>query len=83
MRINYLKAMIKTAVLAAAVLLLGAGVAVAQQQVNLTAGADHRDPARRLSGADVGLQLRRGRDRLDRNLRRVESGGGSRAGRRW
>src|SRR5256884_3938372 len=37
-RFNYLKATLKTAVLAVSVLLLGAGVAVAQQQVNLTAG---------------------------------------------
>src|SRR5215469_18962188 len=37
MRINSLKATIKTAVLGAAVLLLGAGVAGAQQQINLTA----------------------------------------------
>src|SRR6266550_7202210 len=38
MRFNHLKATLKTAVLAVSVLLLGAGVAVAQQQVNLTAG---------------------------------------------
>ena len=38
MRFNYLKATLKSAVLAVSVLLLGAGVAVAQQQVNLTAG---------------------------------------------
>jgi hypothetical protein len=38
MRINSLKAIFKTAVLGAAVLLLGAGVADAQQQINLTAG---------------------------------------------
>src|SRR5580704_7890249 len=37
MRINSLKATLKTAVLGAAVLLLGAGVAGAQQQINLTA----------------------------------------------
>ncbi len=37
MRINSLKATLKTAVLGAAVLLLGVGVADAQQQVNLTA----------------------------------------------
>jgi len=37
MRINSLKAIFKTAVLGAAVLLLGAGVAGAQQQINLTA----------------------------------------------
>jgi hypothetical protein len=37
MRIDTLKAMIQTAVRGAAVLLLGAGVAAAQQQVNLTA----------------------------------------------
>src|SRR5882757_3173958 len=37
MRFNHLKATLKTAVLAVSVLLLGAGVAVAQQQVNLTA----------------------------------------------
>jgi hypothetical protein len=38
MRINSLKATLKTAVLGAAVLLLGASVAGAQQQINLTAG---------------------------------------------
>jgi len=38
MRFNHLKATLKTAVLAVSVLLLGAGVAVAQQTVNLTAG---------------------------------------------
>jgi hypothetical protein len=38
MRINSLKATIKTALLGAAVLLLGAGFAGAQQQINLTAG---------------------------------------------
>jgi hypothetical protein len=38
MRINSLKATFKTAVLGAAVLLLGAGVAGAQQQINLAAG---------------------------------------------
>src|SRR6266550_6744155 len=38
MRFNHLKATLKSAVLAVSVLLLGAGVAVAQQQVNLTAG---------------------------------------------
>src|SRR5882762_9579322 len=37
MRFNHLKATLKTAVLTVSVLLLGAGVAVAQQQVNLTA----------------------------------------------
>jgi hypothetical protein len=37
MRFNHLKATLKTAVLALSALLLGAGVAVAQQQVNLTA----------------------------------------------
>src|SRR6516225_3984323 len=37
MHINSLKAMIKTAVRGAAVLLLGAGAAGAQQQINLTA----------------------------------------------
>ena len=37
MRSNYLKATLKTAVVAVTVLLLGAGLAVAQQQVNLTA----------------------------------------------
>ena len=37
MRFNYLKTCLKTAVLLTAVLLLGAGLAVAQQQVNLTA----------------------------------------------
>jgi len=34
---------------------------------------DQRNPARWLHGADVGLQLRHGRDRLDRDLRRVKS----------
>ena len=38
MQFNHLKANLKTAVSAATVLLLGAGVALAQQQVNLTAG---------------------------------------------
>src|SRR5882762_6283623 len=38
MRFNHLKATSKSAVLTVTVLLLGAGVAVAQQQVNLTAG---------------------------------------------
>jgi hypothetical protein len=38
MRFNYLKARLKTAVLVTSVLLLGAGLTVAQQQVNLTAG---------------------------------------------
>src|SRR5450631_1444036 len=38
MRFNDLKATLKTAVLAGSVLLLGASLAVAQQQVNLTAG---------------------------------------------
>jgi hypothetical protein len=38
MYINTLKAMMKTALRGAAVLLLGAGAAVAQQQINLTAG---------------------------------------------
>jgi len=38
MRFDQIKATLKTAVSAATVLLLGAGVAVAQQQVNLTAG---------------------------------------------
>src|ERR1700730_11725212 len=38
MRFNYLKTSLKTAVLITTVLLLGAGLAVAQQQVNLTAG---------------------------------------------
>src|SRR6266481_4602038 len=37
MRFNHLKATLKSAVLTVTVLLLGAGVAVAQQQVNLTA----------------------------------------------
>jgi hypothetical protein len=37
MRFNYLKASLKTAVLITTVLLLGAGLAVAQQQINLTA----------------------------------------------
>jgi hypothetical protein len=39
MRLNSLKAIEKTAVLGAAVLLLGTGAASAQQQVNLTAGS--------------------------------------------
>src|SRR5882762_3796338 len=38
MRFNHLKATLKSAVLTVTVLLLGAGVAVAQQTVNLTAG---------------------------------------------
>jgi len=38
MRFHHLKATLKTAVLVTTVLLLGAGLAVAQQQVNLTAG---------------------------------------------
>jgi hypothetical protein len=38
MRSNYLKETLKTAVLAVTILLLGVGVSVAQQQVNLTAG---------------------------------------------
>src|ERR1700757_3631088 len=38
MRSNYLKTCLKTAVFLTAVFLLGAGLAVAQQQVNLTAG---------------------------------------------
>src|SRR5215471_3348949 len=38
MRLNYLKTCMKTAVFLTTVLLLGAGLAVAQQQVNLTAG---------------------------------------------
>ncbi len=38
MLIDYLKAAIRTALLAAAILLLGAGASFAQQQVNLTAG---------------------------------------------
>ena len=37
MRINSLKAIAKTAAWGAAVLLIGAGMAAAQQQVNLTA----------------------------------------------
>ncbi len=69
MRSNYLKATLKTAVLAISVLLLGASVSFAQQQVNLTAGAVQHRTARRLIGADVGLQLRRGGRRLDRDLR--------------
>ncbi len=39
MRLNSLKAIVKTAVRGASVLLLGAGVASAQQQINLTAGS--------------------------------------------
>jgi hypothetical protein len=39
MRLNSLKAIVKTAVRGASVLLLGAGMASAQQQINLTAGA--------------------------------------------
>ena len=38
MRFNHLKATLKTAALAISVLLLGANLAVAQQQINLTAG---------------------------------------------
>jgi len=38
MRINSLKAIMKTAARGAAVLLIGAGMAAAQQQVNLSAG---------------------------------------------
>ena len=38
MRFNYLKATVKQATLAISILLLGASLAVAQQQVNLTAG---------------------------------------------
>jgi len=41
MRINSLKVYLKTAVHAATVLLLGAGLASAQQQINLTAGASN------------------------------------------
>ena len=37
MRFNHLKATLKTAVAAVSILLLGAGLAVAQQPVNLTA----------------------------------------------
>ena len=48
MRSNYLKTL-KTAVLAVSVLLLGASVPFAQQQVNLTAGPATIDPARRLT----------------------------------
>src|SRR5580704_10755212 len=39
MRLNSLKAIVKTALRGAAVLLLGAGVAPAQQTINLSAGA--------------------------------------------
>ena len=39
MQSNYLKATTKTAVLAVLLLLLGVGIATAQQQINLTAGA--------------------------------------------
>jgi len=45
MRFNYLKATLKTAVLAVSVLLLGAGVAVAQ--VNLTGATSPSDRAQR------------------------------------
>src|ERR1700757_5529646 len=38
MRLNYLKTCLKTSVLITAVLLLGAGAAFAQQQINLSAG---------------------------------------------
>ena len=38
MRINFLRTLLKTAVCGASVLLLGAGIAAAQQQVNLSAG---------------------------------------------
>src|SRR5215469_16576842 len=39
MRLNSLKSIVKAAVLGASVLLLGAGIATAQQQINLIAGA--------------------------------------------
>src|SRR5438045_2632727 len=39
MRLNSLKSILKAAVLGASVLLVGAGMASAQQQINLTAGA--------------------------------------------
>ena len=61
MRINSLKATLKTAVLGATVLLLGAGVAGAQQQINLTAGPATATMPDGSHGADVGLHLRRGR----------------------
>ena len=72
MRMTNLKAILKTAVLGATVLLLGAGVAdrAAADQPDRRTG--QRNHARRLVGADVGLHLRRGRDRLNRDLRRVE-----------
>src|SRR5215469_15519954 len=38
MRLNSLKAIVKAAVLGASVLLFGAGITSAQQQINLTAG---------------------------------------------
>ena len=78
MRSNYLKTL-KTAVLAISVLLLGVASRLAQQQVNLTAGPANATLPDGSIGADVGLQLRRGRLQLDCHLRRVEPG----CERRW
>ena len=50
------------------------GCGVAQQQINLTAGPTTVNHARWLIGAHVGLQLRRSRGWLHRDLRQVESG---------
>ena len=58
MRFNHPKATLRTTVLAVFVLLLGASWAVAQQQINLTAGPTSITSARWGVGADVGLQLR-------------------------
>ncbi len=57
-------------------------MASAQQQINLTAGPAPSTLPGWLRGADVGLQLRRGRDRLNCNLRQAESGGGRLVARR-
>ena len=74
---NNFKAILKAATLQCSVLLFGRGrpfAATGQSDRR----ADHRDAARRHSGPDVGLQLRRC-GWLDRDLRSVESdahGGG-------
>ena len=44
-------------------------MADAQQQINLTAGPTTANMPDGSTGADVGLQLRRGRDWLDGDLR--------------
>ena len=72
MRINTLKAIAKAAVRGAAVLLFGAGVATAQQQINLTAAPSIAYSPRRIRRANVGLQLRRRRDWVHRNLRSIQ-----------